>query len=134
MIPAGIIYLNDSGIEIDGITFWGSPITPWFFNWAFNRHRGEAIKKHWDLIPHNIDVLITHGPAHTILDKTTKGACAGCEGLLQKVQEIKPKVHICGHIHEAYGKTEKYGTVFINASILNEKYELRNHAASIDIN
>ena len=134
MIPAGIIYLNDSGIEIDGITFWGSPITPWFFNWAFNRHRGEAIKKHWDLIPHNIDVLITHGPAHTILDKTTKGACAGCEDLLQKVQEIKPKVYICGHIHEAYGKTEKYGTVFINASILNEKYELRNHAASIDIN
>src|ERR1035438_7317729 len=28
----GIIYLNDSGVEIDGVKFWGSPITPHFFS------------------------------------------------------------------------------------------------------
>ena len=134
IIPTDVIYLNDSGVEINGTKFWGSPITPWFFNWAFNRHRGESIKTHWDLIPDNTDVLITHGPVHKILDKTTNGTYTGCEDLLQKVQEVKPKVHICGHIHEAYGKIEKDGTVFINASVLNEKYELKNEAVVIDIN
>lgn len=51
VIPKGIIYLNDSGTTIKGLNIWGSPITPWFFNWAFNRHRGEPIRRHWDLIP-----------------------------------------------------------------------------------
>lgn len=134
IIPAEIVYLNDSGVQINGIKFWGSPITPWFFNWAFNRHRGEAIKKHWDLIPGDTDVLITHGPAHKIVDKTTKGTYAGCEDLLQEIKVVKPKVHICGHIHEAYGKTEKDGTVFINASVLNEKYELKNGPVVFGIN
>src|SRR5690625_1620059 len=68
LIPEGIIYLNDSGVEIEGIKFWGSPVTPWFYNWAFNRDRGEEIKQHWDLIPDDIRVLITHGPPSRILD------------------------------------------------------------------
>lgn len=46
IIPKSIIYLNDSGIEINGIKFWGSPITPWFNSWAFNRNRGADIKQH----------------------------------------------------------------------------------------
>lgn len=133
LIPADITYLNDAGVEIDGIRFWGSPITPWFFNWAFNRHRGEAIKKHWDLVPNDTDVLITHGPVHTILDKTTSGNYAGCEELLQKLKEIKPRVHVCGHIHEAYGHFEKNGTLFINASVLDEKYQLKNEPVGFDI-
>jgi len=54
LIPENIIYLNDQLITIDGINIWGSPITPWFFDWAFNRERGEDIKKHWDLIPTNL--------------------------------------------------------------------------------
>lgn len=133
IIPADVIYLNDSGTEIDGVTFWGSPVSPWFFNWAFNRHRGKQIKRHWDLIPGNTDILITHGPAHKILDKTKKGIYTGCEDLLQRVEEINPRVHICGHIHEAYGIQEKNGTVFINASVLDEKYELKNDAIEIEI-
>ena len=79
MIPAGIIYLNDSGIEIDGITFWGSPITPEFMNWAFNRKRGNEIAKHWKLIPKNTDVLITHGPPFGKLDTNANNYKTGCE-------------------------------------------------------
>jgi predicted phosphohydrolase len=36
IIPANITYLQDSGVTIESIKIWGSPITPWFFNWAFN--------------------------------------------------------------------------------------------------
>lgn len=126
IIPAGVTYLNDSAVTINNITIWGSPITPWFFNWAFNRHRGDDIAKHWNLIPQQTDIIITHGPVANILDATTSGHNAGCADLLQKINEIQPKVHICGHIHEAYGVVEKQGTTFINASALNEKYQLVN--------
>lgn len=126
IIPKDIIYLNDSGVVIEGLHIWGSPITPWFFDWAFNRHRGEAIRRHWDLIPTNTDMLITHGPVMGILDKTIYGVHAGCEDLLKKVEEIKPAVHICGHIHEGYGIVEKGGIKFINASVLDPQYNLVN--------
>jgi Icc-related predicted phosphoesterase len=133
IIPQNIIYLNDSGTTINGINIWGSPITPWFFNWAFNRHRGEPIKRHWDLIPHDTDILITHGPVLKILDKTIKNQYAGCEDLLNKIRDIMPKVHICGHIHEAYGAMNHPEIKFINASVLNEKYELKNDPIVFEI-
>lgn len=126
LLPPGIFYLNDNGITIENIKIWGSPITPWFFNWAFNRHRGEPIKAHWDLVPGDTDILITHGPVFQILDKTIKGEHAGCNDLLNKIQELQLRAHICGHIHEAYGRAEKNGTLFINASVLNERYESVN--------
>ncbi|QOD60890.1 metallophosphatase domain-containing protein [Polaribacter haliotis] len=128
-----LIYLNDSGCEIDGIKFWGSPIQPTFFDWAFNRKRGEEIKKHWDLIPNDTDVLITHGPPHKILDLTKKEEYVGCKELKNKVLEIKPKLHVFGHIHEAYGKTVRNNTVFVNASLLDNKYRNVNSPIEIEL-
>lgn len=138
LIPANVIYLNDSVVEIENLgqktlRIWGSPIQPWFFNWAFNRNRGEDIKRHWDKIPQNTDMLITHGPAYGILDKTTRNESVGCEDLLEKVKEVKPIFHICGHIHEAYGYIKQSGTEFINASVLDENYNLRNKPIVFEI-
>jgi Icc-related predicted phosphoesterase len=133
IIPESIIYLNDSGVIVKGFKIWGSPVTPWFFNWAFNRHRGAAIKKYWDMIPGDTDILITHGPVFGILDATTKGEHTGCEDLLERVQAIQPKIHICGHIHEAYGEVSSGVTKFINASLLNEKYQLVNDPVIFDL-
>jgi Icc-related predicted phosphoesterase len=125
MIPENVIYLNDSGICIDGINIWGSPITPWFYDWAFNRERGKEINKHWKLIPENTDILVTHGPPFGILDTVGQGH-VGCEALLKKVKAVKPRVHVFGHIHESFGSFENKDTRFINASVLDDEYELRN--------
>ena len=57
----------------------GLPYSARVFNWAFNRKRGDEIKKHWGLIPNNTDILITHGPPYKILDKTIRGKHVGCE-------------------------------------------------------
>jgi Icc-related predicted phosphoesterase len=133
LIPPEIIYLNDSGTVINGIHIWGSPITPKFFNWAFNRARGEAIKKHWDMIPFNTDLLITHGPPYGILDQVLNGSHAGCKDLLNKIKEVKPKVHVFGHIHESYGTAKNPGITFINASITNELYELTNRPVLFEL-
>ncbi|MEI5984893.1 metallophosphatase domain-containing protein [Sphingobacterium sp. PU5-4] len=133
VIPDGIIYLNDSSIEINGVKFWGSPITPWFNNWAFNRNRGSEIKKHWDLIPNDIDVLITHGPPFGILDETVYGNRTGCEDLLLRVEQVKPKFHIFGHIHEEYGTSTEAETTFVNASVLDDWYEMKNQPKILNI-
>lgn len=122
----GIIYLNDSGAEVEGINFWGSPITPWFHNWAFNRVE-EEIKNHWDLIPENTEVLITHGPPYLTLDTTKSGLRVGCPSLAKKISELPNlKIHVFGHIHEAAGIVEKDGVIYVNASTLDLYYEVKN--------
>ena len=133
ILPKNIIYLNDSGVEIEGFKIWGSPIQPTFFDWAFNRDRGEDINKHWQLIPANTDILITHGPPFGILDKTIRGENVGCEMLIKKINHIKPKLHVFGHIHEAYGIEKMDDTTFINASVLNVKYQLVNELIHINL-
>ena len=124
LIPEGVTYLNDSGVTVNGIKVWGSPVTPWYFNWAFNRHRGKAIKKHWDLIPPDTNILVTHGPAYGALDQNRKGEHLGCKDLCEKITHSKIPFHVCGHIHEGYGITHRLGTKFINCSVLDERYRL----------
>ncbi|MEG2529872.1 MAG: metallophosphatase domain-containing protein [Anaerovoracaceae bacterium] len=133
LMPEGVYYLCDSGVEIDGIRIYGSPITPFFFNWAFNRHRGDDIRRYWDLIPEGTDILITHGPAYGILDRTEGGDNAGCEELLSAIKRIKPKYHLFGHIHEGYGVFETDETVFINGSSLDENYQAVHAPIIIEI-
>src|SRR5690606_5599340 len=133
IIRKEIIYLNDSSIEIKDVKFWGSAITPCFNNWAFNRNRGAEIKKHWDLILNDTDVLITHGPPFGILDETVYGKRTGCEELLLRVYHVKPKFHIFGHIHEDYGSFTKGETTFVNASVMDDWYEMKNKPVVLDL-
>jgi Icc-related predicted phosphoesterase len=122
MVPKNCIYLNDSMAEVEGIKIWGSPVTPFFHNWAFNRYPGDDIRKHWKLIAEDTDILVTHSPPAGILDMTVRGIAVGDEDLKKKINYIKPKYHIFGHIHEQYGKVEQEGTTYINASYLDVRY------------
>ena len=133
LIPKNVIYLEDSGTEIQGIKFWGSPITPWFYDWAFNRRRGAEIKSYWDLIPNDTEVLITHGPPFGFGDLTFHQDQVGCRDLLEAVKAIKPKLHIFGHIHEAYEISKTDNIIFVNASNTNLQYQLVNPAIKISI-
>lgn len=126
-------YLCDSGVELFGLKIWGSPYTPTFYNWYFMKDRGEQIKKHWDLIPNDTDILVTHGPPHGILDRSVDGKFCGCEELLKAVNRIKPKNHIFGHIHEQWGREEAIGeTTFHNVSYCNEYYVPVNKCKEIE--
>jgi Icc-related predicted phosphoesterase len=122
----GITYLNDSEATIEGLRFWGSPITPFFNSWAFNRHSKE-IGKHWDMIPEGIDVLVTHGPPAGILDTINNiHPPAGCQILRDAVARVKPKLHVFGHIHEGRGLKQVDETLYVNAAVLNGQYRLYN--------
>jgi predicted phosphodiesterase len=61
------VYLENAGITLDGISFWGYPVTPVLPQWAFSTERGAA--KYWDQIPAGVSVLVTHGPPFGTLDK-----------------------------------------------------------------
>ena len=130
-------YLQDEKLIIKGTTdvlVWGSPWQPEFLNWAFNLPRnGQELEDKWNEIPEDVDILITHGPPFGILDYAKYSAKnVGCEKLLERVLEIKPKIHIFGHIHEGAGYQFNGDTHFINASVLNERYEFRNRPLIVD--
>lgn len=116
------IYLQDEAITLAGITFYGSPWQPWFYDFAFNRKRGKELQEVWEKIPSFTDVLITHGPPFGILDQVSKDEHVGCANLRIKVDEIKPKLHVFGHIHESYGMKQISSTCFVNASICDTNY------------
>jgi len=129
-------YLQDSGSEIDGIRFWGSPWTPTFMDWAFMLERGEPLHEKWQQIPRTTDVLITHGPPRGIGDLVAMGfRCqnVGCVNLLDRIQELSLKAHIFGHIHEGYGEYSVGNTRLINASICTGRYEPTNPPIVLDL-
>jgi len=134
-----ITYLQDQ-IDVIGETtedmvkIWGSPWQPEFYNWAFNLPRnGESLKAKWDLIPTDTDILITHGPAWGYVDKVIGTQTPlGCELLVSKIKEIKPKIHVCGHIHSGYGYYFDGNTHFINAAVLGENYNYTNEPMTVE--
>lgn len=110
-------YLEDGGVTLEGLCLWGSPWQPRFMNWAFNLDRGAPLRAKWAAIPDALDVLITHGPPHGVLDRTWDGRSVGCEELAPIVAQRRPRLHVFGHIHEAHGRVERDGTTYVNAAI-----------------
>lgn len=128
-----IIYLENDGVEINGIKIYGSPVQPRFMNWAFNVDRGEAIRKYWNRIPNNVDVLVTHGPPAGILDQALFGSeHLGCEELALAVERVKPRIHMFGHIHGGRGYKKFNGTEFFNCSMVDESYRRVHEAWEVE--
>lgn len=129
-------YLRDSGVEIEGLKFWGSPWTPVFFDWAFNLARGPAIAERWAKIPADTDVLITHGPPAGILDQVitaNDSQSVGCDDLANELKRLSVKMHVFGHIHESYGQRRLDDCLFVNASTCNGSFRPLNPPVVVDI-
>jgi len=133
----GVCLLNDSGCSINGLHFWGSPITPRFLDWSFMRDPGESIEAHWNLIPENTDVLITHGPPYGILDQVLREdesfEHTGCPSLLERVQAVSPQLHLFGHIHEARGRVDVDKLSYINVATMNKGYRIEHEPVSLEL-
>lgn len=137
-----IEFLNDSGIEFEGLRIWGTPWTKTFPGinpkcCAFTCDTEEELASKFSLIPNDIDILISHVPPYGILDKVfTKLNTgnkyvngfhhSGSHALANKMEKTpRPRLHIFGHIHENGGKQVQYGThtIMVNASHVNERYQ-----------
>jgi 3',5'-cyclic AMP phosphodiesterase CpdA len=136
-----ITYLEDNlGLIGDdyetAVKVWGSPWQPEFYNWAFNLPKqGNELQEKWNNIPLDTDILITHGPAWGKLD-TVKGLSVplGCELLAERIKVVKPKIHVCGHIHTGYGYIYDGDTHYFNAAVLNEQYVFAQKPITVEWN
>lgn len=134
---------NSDWLHNSGVTYtkgntkfkvWGSPVTPTFFDWGFLKDRGAPIAKVWREIPEGLSILVTHGPAHGILDKLPwSGEHVGCEELRHRLDSMEqsPLIHISGHIHCAHGaklhRTPKGNNIqCYNVAICSEEYKAEN--------
>ncbi len=125
-LPSNVHYLHDSGITIDGVSFYGVPMLAGCID-------GEMqLIEHYELIPNKVDVLITHRPPLGILDGEN-GIHYGSAALLDRVNAVKPKLHLFGHTHCANGISELYYTRFCNASLCNNNYTLASTPAILEL-
>ena len=116
-IPANIHYLQDSSIIINDIKFYGSPWTPIFFNWYFMKSEYD-LRSIFNKIDSDTNVLITHGPAKYILDRTLRKLNVGSDSLRERILSLnKLNYHIFGHIHEDRGLKKENNITYINASL-----------------
>jgi Icc-related predicted phosphoesterase len=122
------IYLQDSGVTLEGLRFWGSPVNSVGGDWGFSRERMVKIREHWDRIPEDTDVLITHEPPYGTLDKShILAKHRGCQYLLGAVRRVKPRLHVFGHVHGSYGKETAWGgVILVNCAVVNDERVLTN--------
>lgn len=104
----GIVYLENRHTNVFQervFRIWGSPYTPSFSQgWAWNMKRSK-LHMAWDEIPDSTDIVVTHGPPKGVLDLSYSNdghlEMCGCEALRKRIAEVKPKLHLFGHIHNS---------------------------------
>ena len=128
----GIIYLENSFVNINGVKFYGTPITPSFNDWAFMKARDQTHKV-WEAIPEDTGVLIVHGPPKGIrdlsFDRDGKLEFCGDNALMKRCISLQNTLKfVCfGHIHNMDGVYNQgistfsmTQTVFSNAACVDD--------------
>ncbi len=127
------LYLEDCSVTFKGYNIYGSPWQPVFCDWAFNLTEEQLWEKYRN-IPDNTEILISHGPPRGFGDMTTRGEEVGSTALRERIKELKElQLLVCGHIHEGYGEYNFNGVKIINASVVNEMYELANAPIIVEL-
>lgn len=126
---SGVHYLQKSSVTINGLKFYGDPICPRFGNWAFMTDRSK-MDSHWEKIPKDVNVLLTHTPPKGILDLTENRGyeleMCGCSALEKRVKKYQHlKLHCFGHIHNFKhvintGLKMRDGIIFSNAASVED--------------
>lgn len=127
-----IIYLENDYIILEGLKVFGSPNTPAFGKWYFQKNR-HKLDKHWSLVDDDVDIFITHGPPKGIMDVSEdynrKLELCGDKALKNHIlNRIKPKLCLFGHIHNykdiinaGIRTIPNHDTVFSNGSVVTDR-------------
>lgn len=125
----------DPMVMVDGVRFLCIPYVTGLHGWAYNREEADVYR--WikqateDAVP---DVIISHSPPYQIRD-AVGNQHYGCMAFNKWFYEPgpKPKVWICGHIHDSYGHERVDGCDFYNVAMCDEKYQQTNQPMVIDL-
>lgn len=103
------IVLHGESTEIDGVVFFGLgagvPVTPW--DWSFDLTEEEAAAK-LAACPEGC-VLAVHSPPRGHVDVSGAGEHLGSVAVLDAIVAKRPRLALCGHIHESWGERSAIG-------------------------
>lgn len=106
---AGWTVLHCESAEMQGLTLFGIgggiPETPW--DWSFDLSEAAAREVLDAYI--GADILISHSPPKGIADQARPGLSLGSEAVYDAVDRLQPKLVLCGHIHESWGREGMIG-------------------------
>lgn len=116
--------LHGDATVIDGVTFFGLgggiPVTP--FPWSFDLSEREADEKLGDC-PEGC-VLVVHSPPKGYVDEA-HGRHMGSDAILTAIETKRPRLAVCGHVHESWGQEATIGqTPVVNLGPEGRFFEL----------
>jgi Icc-related predicted phosphoesterase len=123
-IPAQLpcTFLVDESIEIDGLLLHGTPWTTPFSRWAFSEDE-DVLEGCFSRIPENVDILISHSPPYGWHDRKPHGEHCGSKALLAAIEQKRPRLIVCGHVHLARGGTDApWGRIECVAAVDERRY------------
>jgi Icc-related predicted phosphoesterase len=124
-------YLQDETVEVNGLSFFGSPWTSRFQDWAFMLSE-EELAQRWSLIPAAIDVLCVHSPPLGYGD-WIHGAAIGSPSLLAAIDDREPELCVFGHLHQGFGRWQRGPTTLVNAAYCGMDYLPAHEPVIVDL-
>jgi hypothetical protein len=125
------------GIGDACISVWATPWSNQFMNWAFMKAPAE-LEAVYAAIAERVDILVSHQPPYGFGDRyydvrSGKVEHLGSRELLAAIDRVRPKLVICGHVHDGYGRFEYDGIPIYNVSVVDEQYRLVHQPTVIDL-
>lgn len=123
-MPDNVTYLRDSMVNVAGYNIWGCP---WSLPYGTYAHMAteETIAEKLNFKGQHPDIIISHGPPFGYGDEVYRHRYrmvenTGSKALVDKIKGHKPKLVVCGHIHEGRGVYNEDETLIVNAAMAGE--------------
>lgn len=113
--------LVDAVATVAGLKVWASPWSDQIGAWAFMKEPRD-LAPIYEAIPDDVDIIVSHQPPYTFGDRNMMGEHVGSRELLAAILRVRPRLVVCGHIHESAGIYDCNGISIVNASVVDSRY------------
>lgn len=126
---AGALYLQGHGTTIGELNVFGTPWTQTYNEWCLQKDE-DGLRREFQRIPADTDVLVSHGPAYGTGDYLDGYGHIGSEALRDVVERVQPDLHLYGHVHQHHGR-QAPGSY--NVSVLDGEYNVVAEPVVIEV-
>ncbi|MBI4616681.1 MAG: metallophosphoesterase [Planctomycetes bacterium] len=111
-----------AGLSVAGFGGAGPELFGFPYEWK-EEEADEGLARLFGRAPPPVNIFLCHTPPRdTTLDRTRGGGHVGSTSVLHWLQVVRPRLFVCGHIHEAWGLERVRGVPCLNAGALGEPY------------